>query len=296
MRSNPPFLIAACVSEEERRAVQSASEHIIQTLGEASGLDWICEARFCSDLASLQQVEDAAVYVTSFLPELKSITHPWSETEQRLKSQLDALCKSGKPVFICTILRHVDRNELAGGAALLLIHIRRLNLLAAEISREHGACVVDLDRVLADVGARRLQTDYRLAGNSVAEMAGHFTAQTLIENAPEEIIPFETQDAAKVLLASRRPRVGDANGIRPELTLRKGLMTMGQGRRKQVVAPVAHTVEDSYAGWLVRQVLRGAVSPGEALQRLFQAVRRRGVRESAALLATGLSRQVERKR
>jgi hypothetical protein len=41
--------------------------------------------------------------------------------------------------------------------------------------------------------------------------------------------------------------------------------------------------------------LRGAIGPAEALQRLVQAVRRRGVRESAGLLAAGLSKQKRKK-
>jgi len=288
--------IAALVSEEERAAVQLAAAHLARALSQAAAVPWTCDCVFRPDIEALRPGGDAAIIVTSFLPELEKIEEPWPQAEQRLRAAYTALGERGIPVFICTILRHVGHDEKQEAAAALLLRIRRLNFLAAEISREMGTYVIDLDRVLADIGARRLQTDYRLAGNAAAEMAGHFIALTLVSNGFDALVSFEIQDAARVILASSRPTIAEPNNAKPVVTLRKDLMTLGQGRRKQTVSPVAYTVQENYSGWLVRQVLRGMIGPSEAFRRLIQAVRRRGVRESAALLASGLSKQINRKK
>jgi len=288
--------IAAFVSEDERAAVQLAADHIARALSQAANVDWKCDCVFCPDMKMLRQGKDAAIIVTSLLPEVAKLDELWPQAEQRLRTAYAALCEPGTPVFICTILRHIDHDVEPEAADALRLRIRRLNLLAAEISRETGANVIDLDRVLADIGARRLQTDYRLAGSAAAEMAGHFIALTLINNAFDEIVSFEVQDAAAAIFAAYRPAIAEPDSAKPEVTLRKGLMSLGQGRRKQIVSPVSFTVEENYAEWIIRQVLRGAIGPAEAFQRLVQAVRRRGVRGSTILFATGLSRQINRKK
>ena len=296
MTGTSQISIAALVSKSERAAVQLAADHIARALSQAAGVPWTCDCNFSPDMETLRQDSDTAIIVTSFLPELTKLGELWPQAEQRLRTAYATLCERGTPVFICTILRHIDCDEDLEAAAALRIRIRRLNLLAAEISRETGAYVIDLDRVLADIGARRIQTDYRLAGNAAADMAGHFIALTLVDNAFDAIISFEVQDAARVILSSCRPAIAERDGAKPEITLRKDLMSMGRGRRKQIVSPVNYTVQENYAGWLIRQVLRGAIEPTEALQRLVLAVRRRGVRESAILLVSGLSKQIKRKK
>jgi hypothetical protein len=286
--------IAAFVSENERAAVRLAGDHITRSLSQAAAVPWTCECVFSSDIETLPQRKDADIIMTSLLPELEKIDEPWPQAEQRLRKAYTALVEPGIPVFICTILRHMDRSAEPEDANARLIRIRRLDLLAAEISRETGAFVIDIDRVLADIGARRFQTDYRLTGNAAAEMAGHFIALTLIDNACDAFVAFEVQDAAKTILSSCRPAIAAGDRAMPDVTLKKDLVSLGKGRRKQIVSVVAYTVEDNYAGWLVRQVLLGAIGPGEAITRLFHAVRRRGFWESAVLLASGLSRQISR--
>jgi hypothetical protein len=288
--------IAAFVSENEQAAVRLAADHIARALSQAADAPWTCDCVFAPKMETLPRHSEASITIASLLPELQAIEEPWPEAEKRLRTTCATLCKGGAPVFLCTILRHVGRDAEPDAANALMIRIRRLNLLAAEISRETGAYVIDLDRILADIGARRLQTDYRLAGDAAAEMAGHFIALTLVENALDAFVPFEIQDAAREILTSCRPAIATPDSAKPQVTLRKNIMAIGQGRRKQIVSTVSYAVEDNYAGWLVRQVLRGAIGPGEAFQRLVQAVRRRGVRGSFALLAAGLSRQLTRKK
>jgi hypothetical protein len=107
---------------------------------------------------------------------------------------------------------------------------------------------------------------------------------------------FEIQEAAKTILNGHRPVLEETDSTQPEVTIRKNVMIMGQGRQKQIVAPVAFSVQENYAEWLVGQVLRGSLGPKEVLQRFFQALRRRGVRGVAAMLGFGLVRQIQRKK
>jgi hypothetical protein len=288
--------LAAYVSRNEREAVELAAGHIARALGQASAATWTCDCIFCPDLETLHQRSDSAIIVTSLLPELENISLPWPQIDQRLRAAYIALCEPGKPVFICTILRHVGQDEAPETTDALMIRIRRLNLLAAEISRETGAFVIDLDRVLADIGSRRLQTNYRLEGKATAEIYGQFIAETVIANALDAYASFEIQDAAVALLAASRTMITTSLTGLEQSSLRQNRVSVGQGRRKQIITPVTHTVDDNHAEWLVRQVLRGTIAPAEAFRRLVGAIRRRGVRESAQLLVSGLTRQIQRKK
>jgi hypothetical protein len=285
--------IAAFVSENERTAVQLAAGQIAQALSQAAKTPWTCDPIFVPDMEALQKENDAAIFMTSLVPELRKGEEPWPVVEKRLRKAYAALCERGNPVFICTILRHVDGRADADG---LRIHIRRLNLLAAEISRETGAYVIDIDRVLANAGARWLQTDYRLGGNAAVEIAGHFIALTLINNAFDALVSFEIQDGAREILAANRPETAKADTTKVPVTIKQDLRSMGQGRRKQTVLPVVYTDREVYAGWFLRQVLRGRIGPAEVIHRMREVVRLHGVRESAVLVASLLFRQLQRRK
>jgi len=293
MSEKTHITIAAFVSGNERLAVELAAGYLARALSEAAKTPWVCEARFSPDVETAQKEKDAAMLITSLVPELQESGEPWPEAEQRLRKTYAALCEAGNPVFICTILRHVDDGEEAEETR---VQIRRLNLLAADISRETGAYVIDTDRVLANIGARWLKTDYRLAGNAAAEATGHFMALTLVNNAVDAFVPFEVQEAAREILTANRPSVARPEGTRLEVTIKQDLRSMGQGRRKQTVLPVVYTERQVYAGWYMKQVLGGKVSAGEIFQRAVQVVRLHGVRGSVALVTSLLFRQLQRKK
>jgi hypothetical protein len=294
MTSSSHIAITALVSDRERAIVEQAGEHLTLALGKAGDKDWTCTCTFHPDRAALVNDSTSALRVTSLLPEAESSHEPWAEVESRLRASYAALARHETPVFICTVFRHVGEGAEPAREKSIRDRIHRLNLLAAEISRETSAFVIDLDRVLADVGARNLETDYRLSGQA-REMAAHTLALTVLTNGLDALAPFELQDAAREILANRRPIVAATSDSRAATTLPKNMLAVGRGRRRQVVSPVGHTVEEKYSEWLVRRVIKGDISAGEALLRLMRAIRRRGLRGSAALLASGLSRQFQRK-
>lgn len=295
MKRKSQISIEAFVSEDEREAVQLAADFLARSLSQAAGVPWTCTCGFSTDVETLRQAGNAAIVVTSFLPELGNVDEPWPQAELRLRTAYAALRTSGIAVFICTILRHVGHGEEPKTVALR-VRIRRLNLLAAEISRETGAYVIDVDRVLANIGARHLQTDYRLKGSAATGVTGHLIALALLNNACDSYVSIEIQESAKSILDSSRPAITRSGCGNAELAVERHLPSIGKGRRKQVFSPAIDVDGGNPVRSILRQIAQGAIGPSEAIRKLGFAVRRRGVRQSAVLIATALSKQHIRKK
>lgn len=278
-----PLLVA--VTTNEQAVVKAAARHLADALSRATGETWTCPCNFAPSLGDLPGATSGSVVVTSLLLALAQVDQPWPETEQELRRTYAALSETGDPVMICTILRHVDAAGDSERADRILRRLRKLNLLATELSREYGALVIDIDRSLADIGARRLETDYCLGGRVAAEFASKTMALCIATNALDAFAPVKTQDAARAILDGYRPSVGLATD-----QMMTNLMALRHGRRRQHVATMTDEVQENHVGWLVRQVLNGQIGGGEAFGKLASAMRRRGARESVRLLISGVSR------
>ncbi len=279
--------LLAAVTTHERAVVEAAARHLAAALSQATGESWTCPCRFAPDLEGLAGAASGSITVTSLLLSLGDIGKPWPEVEAALRRHCAALAETGDPVMICTILRHVDAAREPDGAEAIRRRLRKLNLLATELSREYGALVIDIDRVLADLGARRLETDYRLGGAVAAEFASQTMALCIATNALDAFAPVKVQDAARAILEGHRPSLGLASD-----QMMTNLMAMAHGRRRQRVATTTDEVPENHVGWLVHQVLKGRIGGREAFGKLAGTVRRRGLRESAELLVSGVSRML----
>lgn len=275
-----PIPIVAMVSAAERAAVDRACDNIAHALGDVSGTPWKCDCRFVQEPADLKDADAGSILVASLVLEVDS-PEQWTAIELRLRQFYAELCERGDPVFVCTVLRHTGAGE-TDIALRRRIRIRRLNLLAADISRQSGAFVIDIDRRLADVGARRLGTDYRLAGAAAANLAGNAIAMEIIANGLDAFASFDAQDRARGVLTEYKSAVALPD-VRPN-----NLMPMGLGRRKQMVATIIDGDREAHVGWLIEQVLKRQIAPLEGLNKLLLAVRRRGAKESFAVLASGV--------
>lgn len=276
--------ILAAVTPNERGVVEAAANLIADAITKATGHTWTCRFDFVSNLSAISETTANCIIVTSLAVPLARVDLPWEQAAQQLRASYAVLCQIGVPVMICTVLRHVSFEGDPTAAARKLRRLRQLNLLATNLSHEYGAIVIDLDRILADIGAHNLNTDYRLGGAEVVGVAGHAIARSIIANALDAFVPVDVQDAARAVLEGNRPALGPAPPIAPT-----NLMAMGKGRRKQLVATVTDSVQENHVGWLVRQFLTRQIGLGEALAKLSQAVRRRGARESAQLLISALA-------
>ncbi len=114
--------------------------------------------------------------------------------------QLAALQQAGTgPVFLCTIFRHVPRSAALPEAERWARQerIRRLNLLAAELSQATGVGVIDLDRAFAHIGGGLLQTDFRLGGGIAARVGGDVIAGALLAEGLDDVVPVEVLQQAQ---------------------------------------------------------------------------------------------------
>ena len=126
-----------------------------------------------------------------------------ADIEARWRHRVDTLmAASAHPVFLCTILRHVARRPEATGEPTrerILKRIRRLNLMIAELSQATGVGVIDIDRTLAHIGARALQTDYRLTGSMGAETAGRVIVSALLDTGLDDLVDLDRLNEARRL-------------------------------------------------------------------------------------------------
>jgi hypothetical protein len=279
--------IHAHISQTEREAVFACARNLVSAFGEATGAEARCEPVFVADLQALSQSPPGTLRLASLLPELQNLDEPWGEAEPRLQALFEALTAAGDPVFICTILRHAGQDEDAALLYRRRVRIRRLNLLAAELSRKTGAFVIDIDRVIADIGGRNLQTDYRLDSPAAAGVAGQAVAFSVTVNGLDAITPFETQERMREIIGRASAKPSMATKIVPA-----NVLALGRGRRKQTVLSVTDSDSRSQVGRLLRQTLRREVAPAEALDKLMQAIRRRGALESGTVLAAAVLRMV----
>jgi hypothetical protein len=176
MSASAPIIIEAVVDALERPALAAAGVQLGECLQAASGNAWPIELRVCPSMAAFGAAGRPTVAIVSLLPELARNDEPIAQTAARWKALLALLAGVVPTVLVCTIFRHVGRDDAPGERAAhapLLERIRKLDLFAAELSHDTGVGVIDIDRICAHIGARALQSDYRLAGRIAAEVAAH---------------------------------------------------------------------------------------------------------------------------
>jgi hypothetical protein len=191
MTSVEPIILEAVVAAGERPAIVAACEQLHDCLGVASGRAWPVEARFRPSVASVGSSGRPTLAVLSLLPELARLDEPVQQTRARWMTDLAPLMDVVPALFVCTVFRHVPYVESPSSRparAMILERIRRLNLLAAELSRDTGVFVLDVDRAFAHLGGRALKTDFRLGGRAAAEAAGHTIVAGILAVALDDVV------------------------------------------------------------------------------------------------------------
>ena len=128
--------------------------------------------------------------------------------DARLRAAFSALIRDRvAAIFLCTVFRRIEPDTMAkgpGSAVARMERIRRLNLLATELSHDLNINIIDLDRTFAHMGGRSLGTDYKLRGVAALSAATHVIASTFFAAGLDEFCPPELQDAAKVIYEHHR--------------------------------------------------------------------------------------------
>ena len=190
MSTPSSIVIDAALADTETPVAAAVEEQLAECLAAASGHPWHVESRLRDGIAAIDPAGGASVAIASLLPELARAIEPIAETQARWRTHLDALARRGIPAVVCTIFRHVaptqDGNRDA--AAATIERIRRLDLVAAELSHDTGASVADVDRVLAHLGARQLASDHRLGGPLAAEVAAWTIVAALLDGPLDAVV------------------------------------------------------------------------------------------------------------
>jgi hypothetical protein len=127
----------------------------------------------------------------------------------------------------------------ANASQALRQRIMRFNMLAADVSHDTGAYVIDLDRAFAEIGARALKTDYQLVGQRAASAGAAAMVKTLLHAGLNDLVPADVLDKATARFEARqagprRLRVGEylrllsttLEGIAPQVTAAKSAEDM----------------------------------------------------------------------
>ncbi len=176
------MLIAGAVTGNEESALMLAVEQMRQLFVRAGQTEWKIECE-------LQTDRKPAVYIASLLTQLDT-DEPIDRLQSRLRSELANL----NAVYLCTVFRGCEDDPSK------LERIRRLNLLAIDLSHDLDIGVIDFDRQFADIGARPLETSYRLEGRAAREIAAYVIVKTLFATgAFDDHIAAETIEQARTL-------------------------------------------------------------------------------------------------
>lgn len=186
----------------EHPPFQAAAGQLAHWLGTASKVNHPIKLNLRKTL-DLREIGGPGAIVISLLNEVSSIHLPYADVAARWHRQAAAvIAATSRPVFYCTVFRHVPmpaHPPQGWSRAPILERIRRLNLLAVELSQATGAGVIDIDRTLAHFGAAPLRTDYTLAGKQGAEATGDVIAGALLGAGLDDLVDAETLEKARQL-------------------------------------------------------------------------------------------------
>ena len=192
--------IDAFVDPAERPAIGRAAERLRECLNTVTGQAWRVDVRF---IAALSDIAPSAVILASLLTEVDGAAEPIEDTATRWRETIKQHPDPGS-VYLLTIFRHVSgtADRWHGTTPRVAIErIRRLNLLAAELSQQTGATVIDIDRVFAHAGARALQAHYRIGSDAAAAFAAQVIAKTMLAAGLGELLEPEQQQQAGEIMA-----------------------------------------------------------------------------------------------
>lgn len=278
--------VKAAVDTNEQAAVRLAATLLENSLSAAAGEPVSVRCKFEASIEGLKGSDETCVIVASMLPEVANHGAPWAEVESRLRGRYQALTSvDGAVVFLCTVFRHVLSGD--GNDQSRLVRVRRLNLLAAELSRETGLFVIDLDRSLADIGAFKLQTDYRLDGKYASDAVAKVIALAIVSAGLDAHVSFDVQDAARLTISEVQLTLATPGVIAPD-TKPSNVLALGTGRRKQVVATVVDTNTEGHVGWLIHLMLTRKFGVKDAVAKLKRSIARRGLRASFTMVFSAI--------
>jgi hypothetical protein len=259
--------VLASASDSENAAVRLVLDRFAECV---AGLDTKRpEFRFLSEGARGQpSVDDKAdIVVSSLLPEVLVQDEAWADTEARLRLRCAEAAKGGARHYLCTVFRHIGHDQAPG----LRARIRKLNLLAIELSRETGVFVIDIDRCLADVGAFAFATDFRLGGEFAVEAVAREIGVTFLGTGFDAAFTQAARERLKAMLADWQPR--RAVVVDHDLSLRREPRIAGQAG----LAGARFQTKEARAAEYLRKFVQGQLPVHTVARATAAVVKRDGV-------------------
>ncbi|MCC6827547.1 MAG: hypothetical protein IT550_04890 [Novosphingobium sp.] len=229
-----PLRLFAAATRPEQAAIAKGGELIRRALHEA-GASAIApielrlaappEAPGATALPEIAPDIAPDIAITSPLADLARPEAAPQAAFARWADYLRALQDQGATVFVCTAFRHVppDIGPTPATREALVARIRRMNLLAIELSHRLAINVIDIDSRLAFHGARWVSGDFRLGTPRAVLAAGHAVAQALLAHGLDGFAAPALQEKALAWLAApdRLPALlaAEAPVPRPEIAL-----------------------------------------------------------------------------
>ncbi|MEP7208394.1 MAG: hypothetical protein ABI920_15770 [Casimicrobiaceae bacterium] len=208
--------IDAIVAPTEEAGLAAAGRRLEEALVMATGAPWRIEMRL---LDALPRAECGAAMVASLLSEVAGRS-TLEEVEARWRELLSVARRTYPATLLCTVFRHVPRGST--NETEIVERIRRLDLLAAELSYATGCAVVDVDRDLAHIGAARMQCDFQLRGGIAERVMGHVIAAAILSVGLDDVVEAKLRALALRRLGklsldgTLHPVAGSSSGtIRP---------------------------------------------------------------------------------
>ena len=217
--------------------------------------------------------------MSSLLSDVVAGDHtPWDDIERRVRQRYSSLSKAGPRHYVCTVFRHVPPDATPG----LRARIRKLNLLAAELSRATGLFVIDVDRSLADIGARAFATDFRLTGPYATEAVAREIAATFLGTGFDAAFSREARDLLKAMMADWQPAHA------PMVDLSASFRPAGPESR----TVTRFSTKEAQVADFLGQALRGRLRPRAVLEAAGKVIRRDGLGGFVRLAWKGLLKTV----
>ena len=267
--------ILALATVEENAAIGMAMTRVSEVVLEAGAPAFAVTTATLSEAAGLS----ADLAIASMLPEAEAAEEPWPTTEHRLRKAIAGLRKNVHKLYICTVFRHAAGPD---GRAKLA-RIRKLNLLALELSRETGAFIVDLDRMLADAGARSYEADYRLTSPLATEAVAREIVRTLVATGFDAAYPRPAQYGLSEML----------DGWRPPRATPPGATTCPWSdplARNAAAIRADFSTLDDQAAFALRRLVRGQIPSREGFRLAASMIRKHGVKSAMTTAWRGARR------
>lgn len=170
----PPRIVAILAEPGQRDALICAGDQLAYAVGAALGREWPVRLRLIG--ADDPEIPPGvALVAVPFVAAEDPVS--LADAEALWARRIASYRGAGHDRILLANLFQGDAPRAPGGVA----RIRQLNRLAVELSRRHGAEIVDVDRLLALVGARALAAAPQGADLARAQLTGHAIAHALLQ-------------------------------------------------------------------------------------------------------------------